>query len=384
MNRIEEIDARLAEIRTELTMRADLTAEQIAAYEQEVEQLNAERRSLVDTAERRAALLSGIAAGNGAVVRQFNQPEQRNEPEDPAATLEYRNAWLKKKLHRPLTAAEERAYSSASGYGKEVIPVMTANEILTKIRNASPLLNEVTLLHVEGGVTFAVQGTNNAAALHSENASISAAAETLTAVTLGAYEIVKLVQVSDTVMTMSIDAFEGWLTDMLAESVAAKINSYLTVGTGSSQPGGLNAAQTWGATNSVTVAVSASLTAANVQTLIGLLPAGYDPKAKWTMSKKTLFTDFLPLQDNSKNHLVTNEGKDYFVYGYPVVLNDDVTYHEAFLGDLTKVVANLSEGIRINSAYDIDTNSFKFSAVAKFDSKVGIGESIVKLIKATS
>ena len=43
-----------------------------------------------------------------------------------------------------------------------------------------------------------------------------------------------------------------------------------------------------------------------------------------------------------------------------------------------------AQGIRINSSYDIDSNSYKFSAVAKFDSKVGIGEAIVKLAKATS
>lgn len=34
------------------------------------------------------------------------------------------------------------------------------------------MLNEVTLLHVKGAVKFAIEGTNNAAAIHTENASI--------------------------------------------------------------------------------------------------------------------------------------------------------------------------------------------------------------------
>lgn len=48
------------------------------------------------------------------------------------------------------------------------------------------------------------------------------------------------------------------------------------------------------------------------------------------MNKKTLFTDFMPLQDNSKNHIVTVQNNAYFVYGYPVLLSDYVADHEAF------------------------------------------------------
>ena len=162
-----------------------------------------------------------------------------------------------------------------------------------------------------------------------KNAAITPAADTLTTVTLSGYEIVKLVQISDTVMTMSIAAFESWIVDMLAEAIARKVEDFFINGTGTSQPKGIDKANTWGATNSVTVGASASLTAANVQTLIGLLNAGYDRNAKFVMSKRTLFTDFMPLQDNSKNHIVTVQGNNYFVYGYPVLLSDYVKEHEA-------------------------------------------------------
>lgn len=82
---------------------------------------------------------------------------------------------------------------------------------------------------------------------------------------------------------------------------------------------------------------------------------------KFVMNKKTLFTDFMPLQDNSKNHIVTVQNNAYFVYGYPVLLSDYVADHEAFLGDFKKVCANLAENIGVKSAYDIDTNSYKYS-----------------------
>ena len=381
--RIKEIEARLAAIKKEIEERGDaMKAEEIDALEKETKELTEERAGLIAAAEKRNGILDNIAKGAGIVSRTFEQKQDNADPDDPFGTPEYRSAWLKNLRRRPLTDAEKRAYANASDTGAEVVPTQTANEIISKVKKLAPMLNEVTLLHVKGAVKFAVEGTNNDAAIHKENAAITAAADTLTTVTLTGYEIIKLVQISDTVMTMSIAAFESWIVDMLAEAIARKVEDFFINGTGSSQPKGIDKANTWGAENSVTVTKASSLTAANVQTLIGLLNAGYDRNAKFAMSKKTLFTDFMPLQDNSKNHIVTVQGNNYFVYGYPVLLSDYVKEHEAFLGDFKKVCANLAENINVKNAYDIDTNSYKYSGIAIFDCTPAIGEAFVKLAKA--
>ena len=384
--RIKEIEARLAAIKKEIEERGDaMKAEEIDALEKETKELTEERAGLIAAAEKRNGILDNIAKGGGVSVRSFGKKEEDNtDPDDPFGTPEYRSAWLKNLRRLPLTDAEKRAYANASGTGAEVVPTQTANEIISKVKKLAPMLNEVTLLHVKGAVKFVVEGTNNDAAIHTENAAITPAADTLTTVTLSGYEIVKLVQISDTVMTMSIAAFESWIVDMLAEAIARKVEDFFINGTGTSQPKGIDKANTWGATNSVTVGASASLTAANVQTLTGLLNAGYDRNAKFVMSKRTLFTDFMPLQDNSKNHIVTVQGNSYFVYGYPVLLSDYVKEHEAFLGDFKKVCANLAESINVKNAYDIDTNSYKYSGIAIFDCQPAIGEAFVKLVKATA
>jgi HK97 family phage major capsid protein len=381
--RIKEIEARLAAIKKEIEERGDaMKAEEIDALEKETKELTEERAGLIAAAEKRNGILDNIAKGAGIVSRTFEQKQDNADPDDPFGTPEYRLAWLKNLRRLPLTDAEKRAYANASGTGAEVVPTQTANEIISKVKKLAPMLNEVTLLHVKGAVKFAVEGTNNDAEIHKENAAITAAADTLTTVTLNGYEIIKLVQISDTVMTMSIAAFESWIVDMLAEAIARKVEDFFINGTGSSQPKGIDKANTWGAENSVTVTKADSLTAANVQTLIGLLNAGYDRNAKFAMSKKTLFTDFMPLQDNSKNHIVTVQGNNYFVYGYPVLLSDYVKEHEAFLGDFKKVCANLAENINVKNAYDIDTNSYKYSGIAIFDCTPAIGEAFVKLAKA--
>lgn len=378
MTRLQEIETRLSAIREEMNKDgADLDA-----LNGEVDSLVAERGKIMAEVEKRKGILNKIGSGAlGAGEPIIPQDEKRSFD---VSSPEYRTAFFKKLRNIELSDIEKRAFSSGASSAGAVIPTNTANEIIKKLKQHAPLLGEITLLHVAGNVKFAIENAKADAAIHTENAAITAGTDTFTTVTLGGYEIVKLVQVSDTVATMSIDAFERWLVDMIAEKIAEKIGAFLTNGTGTNEPAGVASAATWGDTNSVTVTKAGSLTAANVQTLIGLLNGVYDSNAKFLMSKKTLFTDFMPLQDNSKNKIVTTEGKNYYVYGYPVMLEDNVTVHEAYLGDFKKIVGNLSESIAVKSQFDIDTNSNKYLGVAMFDSKVADSEAFVKLAKATS
>lgn len=376
MTRLEAIEKRLMEIKKEITVEgAD-----IDTYNKEVDALLNERQQIKSALEQRKKTLQKIAIGGmgeGTGI-QRDVSVRLYTTESP----EYRSAYLKRLRNLELSELEERAFTSASSSAGPAIPKQTADEIIRKLKQRAPLLNEITLLQVNGNVSFAVEGTINDAQKHTENKAITADSDTLIEVALTGYEITKLVQISETVATMSIDAFETWLVDMLVEKVAQKIGAYIINGTGSSEPQGIEKANTWDATNSVTVANSANLTAANVQTLIGLLPGGYDANAKFLMSKKTLFTQFMPLQDSSKNKLVTNENNTYYVYGYPVMLDDNVALNEAYLGDFKKMVANLPQNVTVKSAFDIDTNSYKYLGVALFDCKVAVGEAFVKLIKA--
>ena len=51
---------------------------------------------------------------------------------------------------------------------------------------------------------------------------------------------------------------------------------------------------------------------------------------------------------------------------------------------MKKYVANLNEAINVKTAYDINTNSYKYLGVANFDGKPAIEEAFVKLVKASS
>lgn len=377
--RLKEIEARKAEIRSLLEDTSkDVNLDEI---NKELDSLNKEQSSIEERAKIARSLETGEETPDRVEkVPAIEETEERKGKDN--MKKEYRSAYLKHLRGAEMTEAEKRAFT-VSGAGS-VIPVETANEIIKKLKDQAPLLNEITLLNVKGNVKFAVEGVKTDAAKHTENASINADGDTLVTVSLNGYEVTKKVQVSDSVMTMSNDAFEDWLTSMIAEMLADKICTLIIKGSGTDEATGVEKANTWGDTNSVTVAAASSLTEANVQKLMSLLKAGYSKNAKFLMSNETLFNDFMPLQNLAKNSIVTERDGVYYVYGKEVMLSEDVAAHEAYLGNFKKYVGNLSEDVTIVSAFDIDTNSYKYLGKAIFDGKTAIGEAFVKLVKAAA
>ncbi len=384
-DRVAEIEQRLSTIRTEMEApEADLDA-----LTAEVDSLTEERKGLFEKAEQRRALLDKIGKGEeGKETRRFRpeetEPEQRTYD---ASSPEYRSAWLRSVMNAKqddfrLTGEEERAFSTVQSSAGPVIPTQTANEILKKVHQYAPILDKLTILRVPGYVKYAVESDQPDPTYHAENAEITATDAGLTEIVLHAYEITKLVQISKSVSMMSIDAFESWLTDMIAKGLAKTISGTVLTGTGVSQGKGIENANTWSAANSVSV--SGTLTAKNIFDLVSLLPGGYDPEACFLMSKKTLYSDFMPLQDKSKNDLVQHEGVGYRVLGYPVLLDERIIDHEAYLADLSTVIANMPEGVTITSDFDIRRNAFLYMGCAMFDCIPSQPDAVRKLIRTDS
>lgn len=378
MRTLEEINAELRELSDKVENAEEMSVEELDEAEKKLSELEEERKTIVEKAEKRSATLEKIR--NGLEGTEVESAEERKEDENMNA--EYRTAYFKKLLGRELTEAEERAYAQ-SGAGA-VIPEETNDEVITKITKLAPILNEITLLHAKGNIKFAVEGVKNAAGMHTENAAITGDADTLVTVSLAGYEVTKLIQVSKSVETMSVSAFESWLTDMIAGMLAEKLEDLVFNGTGSNQAKGILAETFTTGTNNVQVAKTASLSADNVRTLISYLGAGYDRKAKFAMNKKTLFQSFMPLQDNAKHDLVRESNGKFYVYGYEVLVTDKLADNTAILGDFTKYVGNLNEDINVVKDFDINTNSNKYLGSCIFDGKVALLDAFVTLTKATA
>lgn len=379
-----EIAARKAEIRKLIT--EDGNAD-IDALETELRELNEEDSNL----EKRQAIermLNGGAGngGNGGI----ENPVFRSEQDE--AKL-YRSAWLKTLQGKTLTDDEKRAYSTAANSALPIIPEATANQIIKKMYEVAPILQKCKIFHVPGNFKFAVEGTNTDAALHTENAQITGASDTLTSVSLTGYEIVKLVKASRASSEMALSAFEAYIVEIIAESIARKIENYIFTGTGSNQPGGVTTGGrgTGGAyangTDQVTVASNATLSEANVVTLYGMLASGYERNAVWAMNKSTFFSDFFPLMDKGKNNVIEFANGKYYIMGAEVYFTGSLAAHEAYYGDFAYIICNYSQDITVvkSEHSGLATNSIDFLGSCVFDSKpVPALGAFVHLTKASS
>lgn len=352
-DRRDAIVARLAEIKQVVEQPgADLDA-----LEKEVRTLKDELNQIDQAAERRAQILREVSAGGGTVIRTFDQdrPEKRTYTPDSA---EYRSLWLRSLQGQELTDVEKRAYTTANG----AIATMTANAIMEVVRDHAPLLERMTVIYSPATVTYYVEGTNNAAEDHTENAAISAAADTLNKVTLVPAEIVKLIQISESAQVMSVDAFEVWLAKNLGDAIARKINEKIIA-----------------AIVAVASSAGTDITTASVQALLGSVKG---VGVAVICNRKTLYTKLLPLQDNSKSSIVRFDGGDASVYGVEVHVDDHVADDTVLAGDLSKAIAAMAENVNVRKQYDIDSNSNKYLGVAVFDVKIGQNSAFAKLAAA--
>lgn len=377
---LAQVNERLAKLDEEV--RAATKVEDVERAAEEKKNLLA-RKAELEQLEQRKSIALGLAAGVVTGTVLDTRGALTADPQDVRATPEYRNAFFKRMLGRALTEVEERAYSSATGSAAAAIPTQTADILFDKMVKIAPMLGEITLLRVAGNVKFVTEGVRNAAARHTENAAATAAADTTASVELGGFEYIKLIQISKTVSSMSIPAFENWLVTLLAEDLAVAIENDIINSDGSSAPKGVEYAATWtAATNAIDY--DTGVTYDNIVDLIGLLPARYDANAKFLMNKKFLYGSIAKIKDDNKNPILVKDvvnGLQLRIMGYPVLISDKVANGVAYLGDFRKIVGNLPMDIEIaasDQAGFVSASTY-YRGLAIFDCDISLADAFVKL-----
>lgn len=379
IKRMNEIIARKAELRSMLEGSGEVDLDAITT---ELRDLDTEYKGL----EKRKQTIEGINAGTIPAV-EIPNPVTARSAETFDQDKEYRSAWLKTLQGKALTENEQRAYSTAANSALPAIPESTANEIIKKMYEVAPILQRCKIFHVPGNFKFAVEGANNDAAIHQENAAITVAADNLGSVSLTGYEIVKLVKASRATVNMTIAAFESYIVEIIAEAIARKIENFIFVGTGSNQPGGVaqggkgaNGAYTAG----TDMVETAAVTEANITAAYGMLASGYERNAVWAMSKATFFADFYALMNKSKNNLIEFANGKYYIMGCEVYFTGSLAAGVSYLGDFSYIVGNYSQDIAVvkSEHSGLATNSVDYLGSCVFDSKAiaGLG-AFVKLVK---
>jgi HK97 family phage major capsid protein len=383
--RIQEIEQRKAEIKALLegTEQVDLDALQT-----ELRQLSEEKAEI----EKRNEIAKAVELGT-VEAKQIEKPQEDlimeiKTNEEVRSTNEYRSAFLKSLQGNKLSEVEQRAYDNGAGSAGAAIPTQTSETLFAKMTKLAPMLSEITLLRVAGNVQFATEGVRNAAYQHTQNAAITAATDTLVKVSLTGYEYNKLLYVSKTVQTMAINAFEGWLTDMIAEDIAVALEEAIINGSGSTAPKGVANAATWStATNLVEVTGTFKITYANILDAIAKLPARYDANAKFLASKQMVYQGLAAVVDDNKKPILVNDvtgDYPFKVLGFPVIVSDKAPAKTLFFGDYKKVVGNLSQDVTVekDASAGFASNSIAYRGGAIFDCNIALADAFVKLTTA--
>jgi len=371
----EQLEARLAELTDETSAekRDALSNDDLEARIAEMEAIQTEMETRKAAAAEEARKAEETAKLDG---RKIIEEDKKMENRFAVNSPEYREAFLKNLQGKELTAEERTAVVATAA-----IPTETANKIWGKME-LYPILNAIDVMHIPGNVILPVEGTINAAGVVAMGTAATDGADTLTPVSLGAYKLIKTVEITADVKAMAVPAFEEWLVDRLANKLFRLVAAEVAAGTGTNEPTGL---ATITATGTYT---KAAITYADLLTIIGSLPAQYDPNACFVMSRATFYGNVLNVTTTQKQPVVVADPQapaKYNVFGFPVIIEDGVGTDIIF-GDLKEgYVWNFAKDVEVESDASVAfrTGSTVFRGMALGDGKpTGVG--LVRYTKAAS
>lgn len=363
---MEQVEERLAAI--------DFTAEgaDLEALEAEMNALEARKNQIAAEAEARAKELEAVAAGE--ITEPISKETKMDERKFTPETAEYRAAWLKNLMGKPLDE-EERAAITATG----VIPVIVENRIINKLQE-NRLLRLIDLTRFPGNVRLPNYSTNLDA---DWTASATDKSDAITYVDLAAYQLIKTIEVPAQADRMHIDAFEDYLVEALTNKIETALQAAVIVGTGSSQPTGI-ATTVSTATGEFT---HAAATKADLLAIMASLGAKYHEGACWIMPAAVFYGEVMAVADTN-TFVNLEEGMDYRLFGKPVVLDDNCVISSTdtiFYGNPKAYHLNLGQDIEVASDRSIGfrSNSAVYRAVCLADGKLDSTAAFVKYTRAT-
>ena len=328
---VEQLEARQAEIAGMDTDSA--TTEELEARANELEAIKAELKAREERAAAEEALRQQVAAGTDPVVREFKTEEKKMNFE--VNSPEYREAFLKNLQGKELTA-EERAAVTATA----AIPTVTMNEIVHRLE-LNPLIAAVDVTNIPGYVTYPVESSVAEASWVAMGTESGDSADTLTSITLGAYKLIKTVEITADVEAMAIDAFESWLVSRLANKIEKALDAGIINGLGTTQ-----------ATGILTVKTAADCTFTRgkmkweqLAAIPGNIGGQYLTGSSFVMSPDLFFGKVLGMADSAGNRVAVLDPQGpakYNVLGFPCILDGNITSEDILFGDLKAYKLNLS------------------------------------------
>ena len=373
----EQLEARLEELKNETSeeKRDALDNDALEARIAEMEAITAEieARKAAASEEARKAEEAAKLDGKKIIEEERKMTYEVNTPE-------YRDAFLRNLQGKELNAEERAAVTATAS-----IPTQTMNQIVGKLE-LNPLIAAVDVTNIPGYVTYPAEGTINDAAWVAMGTAATDSADTLTAVTLGAYKLIKTVEITADVEAMSVDAFETWLVARLANKIEKAIDAGILNG------GGSTSGECLGIKTSKSTAdykyTKAAMNWKDITAIIGKLAGQYHNGASFVMPPALFYGEVLGMTDSTGNRVVVmdpQEPRKYNVLGFPCIVDGNAATDEVYFGDLKAYKFNFAKAVEVKSSEDaaFRTGSKVYRAMTLADGKLADANAIVRAIRST-
>lgn len=387
---IEEIERRAAEIKG--TIETDASAD--------IMSLNIEIAGLQQAKENTQAKQNGQQDDKAAENRNFNPVTGMNfsgtapiGDGDILASKEYRRAFFKTMLNQPLdgdeltvfkrantlVAAEKRASFISTTEAAAVIPTQTLEEIYKKASEMGAVLSLVRRFDIPANLSVPVATPEDAAEWHIEGAEVTPDNKKPTNITFNGYELMKVFSISAAARSMSIQAYENYLTEELSRTMITALQVATIKGTGTGQPLGLLAD---GVITAEILGEEAGYDA--YLKTAATLKRGYSMGATWAMNNATLYNRVMGIKDSIGRPLLIESARDGGadrILGKPIVVDDFIPDNVVIFGNFQYYGVNYPQDILLEVSRD---SSFRkglidYRAMAVADGKPIIKEAFVKL-----
>lgn len=372
MTRLEEIEARKLEIRSEVEATEDL--EKIEELNQEVDSLDEEVKEINEHEEQRKIgeqLETGEVVAKEVSIEEKsiggNIMETRNSKEYINAYAEYLKSTLVPNYEM---SSEARALITTGGYatGNSAtveVPDMVENVVKTAWEREE-LIQLVRRTNVPGNLKIQFEVSGDAAVIHTEgNGAVSEESLTLGVVELAPKSIKKWISVSDEVLDMRGEDFLDYIYDELTYRIAKKCADEL-INIIKQLPQTLSANGETGVYDTVSAAkVSGNI---GLDTIINAVSQLSDEARDITIvMNKATYASFKAVQ------LAANYAQDIFD-GHRVIFNNSLpAYSSATAGQVYAIVGDFGVGSQLNFPKGDDIT-------IKYDDKTAMEYDLVRIL----
>lgn len=374
MRTIEELEARAAEI--DGMNCEDKSTEELRALAEEREgiarQLAELRLQAAQDAQKRAKVANDPAAKPVAAPKI---EERHRTMTYTSESAEYRSAFYKAMTTegfdpaKHLTEEERSAYTAVttdtSNGAAYVLPRTMVNAIWDLVEANHSILGDITMYRTNTILEIPYRSaiTQGDAANKAEGVANDDEINTFAKVTLNGKDFVKTVKISYAMAKMSIDAFENFLTNEIADRIGAALATEVVTQVTTDYYSTGNAVN------------SSSVKAASFKDIAGLMALLQNGKGQCVFYGKraTIYNYLVGMVDTTGRPIFQPDAqadRAGYLIGCPVKVEEAVADNKILVGFPQCVVGNMVQDIEIESQRQPSTRVIEYTGYARFECKL--------------